>query len=174
MFGASCGREKTSGDDFFCKIYTVCPYNWVTCQQIPSKNVNNLLKTAIFAGRQSHPRNEEQACSKSHMDFSGSDLHTAAQYNSHELFNSSLQNQMGFFSPQSTFRLSFYRRIQVTPANKSNSIRVKFQSVKMKWTQRKPAVETTNDRSFLPRSDQLVSRKGGKYRQMCCDKQCCF
>ena len=40
----------------------------------------------------------------------------------------------------------------------------------MKWTQRKLAMETTNDRSFLLRSDQLVTRKGVKYRQMCCDK----
>ena len=98
---------------------------------------------------------------------------TAAQYNTHELFNSSLPNQMGIFSPQWTFWLSLYRRIQVIPASKSNP-RVKFQSVKMKWTQRKLAMETTIDRSFLLRSDQLVTRKGGKYRQLCCDKQCSF
>ena len=55
--------------------YTVCPYKLVTCKQNASKKVQNLLKTAVSAGRQSHPRNEEQACSKSHMDFSGSDLH---------------------------------------------------------------------------------------------------
>ena len=90
---------------------------------------------------------------------------TAAQYNTHELFNSSLPNQMGIFSPQLTFWLSLYRTIQVIPASKSNP-RVKFQSVKMKWTQRKLAMETTNDRSFLLRSDQLVTRKGGKYRQL--------
>ena len=98
---------------------------------------------------------------------------TAAQYNTHELFNSSLPNQMGIFSPRLTFRLSLYRTIQVIPASKSNP-RVKFQSVKMKWTQRKLAMETTIDRSFLLRSDQLVTRKGGKYRQLCCDKQCSF
>ena len=44
---------------------------------------------------------------------------TAAQYNTHELFNSSLPNQMGIFSPEWTFWLSLYRTIQVIPASGS-------------------------------------------------------
>ena len=75
MFGASLRPGKDIWRRFLCKIYMVCPYKLVTCKQNASKKVQNLLKTAVFAGRQSHPRNEEQACSKSHMDFSGSDLH---------------------------------------------------------------------------------------------------
>ena len=47
---------------------------------------------------------------------------TAAKYNTHELFNISLPIQMGIFSPQSTFRLSLYRTIQVIPASKSTPI----------------------------------------------------
>ena len=75
MFGASLRPGKDIWRRFLRKIYMVCPYKLVTCKQNASKKVQNLLKTAVFAGRQSHPRNEEQACSKSHMDFSGSDLH---------------------------------------------------------------------------------------------------
>ena len=75
MFGASLPPGKDIWRRFLCKIYTVCPYKLVTCKQNASKKVQNLLKTAVSAARQSHPRNEEQACSKSHMDFSGSDLH---------------------------------------------------------------------------------------------------
>ena len=75
MFGASLRPGKDIWRQFLCKIYMVCPYKLVTCKQNASKKVQNLLKTAVSAGRQSHPRNEEQACSKSHMDFSGSDLH---------------------------------------------------------------------------------------------------
>ena len=75
MFGASLRPGKDIWRRFLCKIYMVCPYKLVTCKQNASKKVQNLLKTAVSAGRQSHPRNEEQACSKSHMDFSGSDLH---------------------------------------------------------------------------------------------------
>ena len=41
---------------------------------------------------------------------------TAAQYNTHELFNSSLPNQMGIFSTRWIFRLSLYRTIQVIPS----------------------------------------------------------
>ena len=43
---------------------------------------------------------------------------TAAQYNTHELFNSSLPNQMGIFSTRWIFWLSLYRTIQVIPASK--------------------------------------------------------
>ena len=75
MFGASLRPGKDIWRRFLRKIYMVCPYKLVTCKQNASKKFQNLLKTAVFAGRQSHPRNEEQACSKSHMDFSGSDLH---------------------------------------------------------------------------------------------------
>ena len=75
IFGASLRPGKDIWRQFLCKIYTVCPYKLITCKQNASKKAHNLLKTAVSAGRQSHPRNEEQACSKSHMDFSGSDLH---------------------------------------------------------------------------------------------------
>ena len=75
MFGASLRPGKDIWRRFLCKIYMVCPYKLVTCKQNASKKVQNLLKTAVSAGRQSHPPNGEQACSKSHMDFSGSDLH---------------------------------------------------------------------------------------------------
>ena len=75
MFGASLRPGKDIWGRFLCKIYMVCPYKLVTCKQNASKKAQNLLKTALSAGRQSHPRNEEQACSKSRMDFSGSDLH---------------------------------------------------------------------------------------------------
>ena len=43
---------------------------------------------------------------------------TAAQYNTHELFNSCLTNQMGIFSTRWIFWLSLYRTIQVIPASK--------------------------------------------------------
>ena len=79
MFGASLRPWKDIWRRFLCKIYMVCPYKLVTCKQNASKKVQNLLKTAVSAGRQSHPRNGEQACSKSHMDFSGSDFHISHQ-----------------------------------------------------------------------------------------------
>ena len=75
MFGASLRPGKDIWRRFLCKIYMVCPYKLVTCKQNASKKVQNLLKTAVSAARQSHPQNEEQACSKPLMDFSGSDLH---------------------------------------------------------------------------------------------------
>ena len=68
-----CSREKHLETIFLQNIHG-CPYKLVTCNQNASKKVQDLLKRAVSAGRQSHPRNEEQAGSKSHMDFSGSDL----------------------------------------------------------------------------------------------------
>ena len=43
-----CGREKTSGDDFFCKIYTVCPYKWVTCKKNCVQKSQKLPKNGRF------------------------------------------------------------------------------------------------------------------------------
>ena len=54
-----CGQEKTSKYNFFAK-YTWFANKYESQLKTARKEAKNLLKTAIFAGRQSHPGNGEQ------------------------------------------------------------------------------------------------------------------
>ena len=126
MFGASLRPGKDIWRRFLCKIYMVCPYKLVTCKQNASKKVQNLQKKGRFCRPAISSSKWGASLLKVTYGFlwlwSSYFSLTAAQYNTHELFNSSLPNQMGIFSPQQTFRLSLYRTIQVIPASKSNPI----------------------------------------------------
>ena len=59
MFGASLRPGKDIWRQFFAKYTQFAHINESHAKKIASKKVKNLLKTAVSAGRQSHPRNGE-------------------------------------------------------------------------------------------------------------------
>ena len=63
--------------------------------------VKNLLKTAVSSDWQSHPRNEEQACSMPHTDFSRSELHIFLHFACLHLIFKSVSNFL--FRPPKIF-----------------------------------------------------------------------